>query len=84
MPAQTVLHKKVRDVVARNVINEGKFVLVNCAKDPLLVIESGLSVDEWGSVLDAILSHLKLKTPQLTLAVEAALLGEEKRKEVVP
>ncbi len=80
MPAQTVLPKKVRDVVSRNILSEGSYVLVNCAKDPLLVIETGLSVDEWGNVLEAILDHLKLKDPQLKEQVEEALL----RKEVVP
>ena len=79
MPSRTVLPKKVRDVVARNIIAAGKFVLVNCDKDPPLVIETGLSVDEWGSVLDAMLKHLKLKEPKLTKDIEKALI----RKEVV-
>lgn len=80
MPARTQLPKKVRDVVARNILNEGKFVLVNCAKDPLLVVETGLSVDEWGNVLEAMMEYLKLKDPQLKERMEEALLG----KEVVP
>ena len=77
MPSRTVLPKKVRDVVARNIVAQGQFVLVNMEKDPPLVIETGLSVDEWGNVLDAILKHLKLKEPKLTEQIEKALIGKE-------
>jgi len=74
MPARQTLPKSVRDVVARNIVGKGRFVLVNCDSDPPMVLETGLGIDEWGSVLDAMLKHLKLKEPKLKEQIEEALL----------
>ncbi len=71
-----VIHHRpraVRDTIARNIVKNGKYAVIDVANDPPTVIDADLTKEEWLTVLTAVTEFCEINYVSVTDPIKRAL-----------